>query len=197
MIKQALTESGDQDSKYLGPWCEQSRDISTRKALAWEAVNKMFKVWKSKLDRKLKIQLFRATTATILLYGSATWTLTKADEKKLDGVYTRMLRTALNISWNQKITNKELYGNLNKVTNTVRQRRLRLAVHVARDTSSPAHSLVVWDPQHGNANRGRPSKTFLDLLIKDTGLETIKEVHSLMKDRNEWRDMVLRCNSIE
>ena len=157
----------------------------------------MSKVWKSKLSRKLKIQLFRATSETLLLYGSATWTLTKADEKKLDGVYTRMLRTALNISWNQKITNKELYGNLNKFTNTVRQRRLRLAGHVARDTSSPAHSLVVWEPQHGNANRGRPSKTFLDLLIKDTGLETTKELHSLMKDRNEWRKMVLRCNSIE
>ena len=71
LIKQALTESGDQDFKYLGSWCEQSRDISTRKALAWQAVNKMSKVWKSKLDRNLKIQLFRATSETILLYGSA------------------------------------------------------------------------------------------------------------------------------
>ena len=82
----------------MGSWCEQSRDISTRKALAWQAVNKISKIWKSKLSRKLKIQLFRATSETILLYGSATWTLTKADEKKLDGIYTRMLRTALNIS---------------------------------------------------------------------------------------------------
>ena len=83
LIKQVLTESGDQD---LGFWCEQSRDISTRRALISKAVNKMSKVWKSKLDRKLKIQLFRATSETILLYGCATWTLTKADEKKLDGV---------------------------------------------------------------------------------------------------------------
>ena len=133
----------------------------------------------------MKIQLFRATSETILSYGCATWTLTKADEKKLDGVYTRMLRTALNIIWSQKITNKELYGNLNKVTNTVRQRRLRLAGHVARDTSSPAHSLVVWDPQHGHANRGRPPTTFQDILKNDTGLVTINKVHLLMEVQNE------------
>ena len=66
----------------------------------------MFKVLKSKLDRKLRIQPFRAMSENKFLYGSAFWTLTKADEKKLDGVYTRMLRTELNISWNQNITNK-------------------------------------------------------------------------------------------
>ena len=31
-VKQALTESGDQDFKYLGSWCDKSRDMQTRKA---------------------------------------------------------------------------------------------------------------------------------------------------------------------
>ena len=33
-IKQAKTESGDQDFVYLGCYCSQCRDIATRKALA-------------------------------------------------------------------------------------------------------------------------------------------------------------------
>ena len=33
-IGQALTESGDQDFKYLGSWSDQCRDIQSRKALA-------------------------------------------------------------------------------------------------------------------------------------------------------------------
>ena len=76
----------------------------------------MSKICKSKLDR-LKIALFRAISVTILLYDRASWTLTKAEKKKLDGVYTSMLRkTHENVNWR----NNELYGNLKKVSTTVR-----------------------------------------------------------------------------
>ena len=30
--------------------------------------------------------------------------------KQIDGAYTRMLRTALNVSWRHHITNEDLYG---------------------------------------------------------------------------------------
>ena len=73
------------------------------------------KIWKSKLRKDLKIRLFQATVESILLYGSETWTITKALEKKIDGCYTRMLRMALDIDWKLHITNKTMYfsGNLN------------------------------------------------------------------------------------
>ena len=56
-IKQAFTNTGDQDFKYLGCWCDQDRDINTRKALAGQSLNKMFKNWKSSLSKNIKIQL--------------------------------------------------------------------------------------------------------------------------------------------
>ena len=80
-ICQALTEIGEQDFKYLGLWCSKARDINTRKALAWCSLHKMDKIWKSQFDEKLKIMLFRATTESILLYDSQTWSLTYAEEK--------------------------------------------------------------------------------------------------------------------
>ena len=52
---------------------------------------------KSKLSRKLKIILFIAACESILLYGSETWTMTKAQEKSLDGTYTKMLRMVLGL----------------------------------------------------------------------------------------------------
>ena len=120
-IKQAIIEqSGEQDFKYLGSWINsKERDISVRKALAWQSLNKMKNVWKSNLADSIKLQLFRATAETILLYGSTTWSLSKADEKSLDGTYTRMLRMVKNVSWKDKVTNRELYGKLEKVTNTI------------------------------------------------------------------------------
>ena len=136
-------------NKYLGSWGDKIRDINVRKALAWRSLHKLKSIWKSSLKRELKILLFRATTESILLYGCGTWSLTKQEEKSLDGTYTRMLRMVLNVGWNEHVTNTILYGSLKKVTDTIRTRRLQLAGHVFRDKSSPACHTVTWKPRHG------------------------------------------------
>ena len=73
-------------------------DIKVRKALARTACHKLRKVWASSLKRSIKVRLFIATVESVSLYNSNTWTLTKQMEKRLDGVYTRMLRMAMNVS---------------------------------------------------------------------------------------------------
>ena len=96
-----------EEFKYLGAWMSSSeKDFNTRKAQAWTACHKLHKVWKSKLPRSTKIRLFVSTVESVLLYGSETWTITKQMEKKIDGCYTRLLRMALNISWQQHLTNE-------------------------------------------------------------------------------------------
>ncbi|XP_077868031.1 uncharacterized protein LOC144357878 [Saccoglossus kowalevskii] len=101
----------------------------------------MDNIWRSNMSRSFKTQFFRATAESILLYGAETWTLTKAMEKDLDGTYTYLLRHAQNISWRQNVTNKDRYGNLPKVSKTIRKRRLRLVGHCFRH-NEPA-SLVL------------------------------------------------------
>ena len=115
------------------------------------------------------------------------WTLTKQEERALDGTYTRMLRKVLNIGWNEKFSNDTLYGSLCKITNTIKSRRLKLAGHVFRDKTSPAHLTVTWMPSHGYANRGKPKTTFVDTLLADTGSSTIAELETIMSDRKQWR----------
>ena len=96
--------------KYLGGWMmSTAKDFEIRKALAWAALHKLRKIWTSNLSKKLKIRLFLATVESVLLYGSETWTVTKTLKKRLNGCYTRMLRTVLNVSWKQKVRNEILY----------------------------------------------------------------------------------------
>ena len=55
--------------KYLGGrMISSEKDFEIRKALAWAACNNMDKIWKSKLDRTIKIKIFRVTIEPILLY---------------------------------------------------------------------------------------------------------------------------------
>ena len=146
----------------------------------------MDKIWKSKIDERLKIMLFRATTETILLYGSQTWALTASEEKALNGTYTRMLRQVRNLSWKDRVDKKSIYGNLRPITETIRERRLRLAGHIHRDKSSPAHITVLWQPKHGTVARGRSATTLVDTLLKDTKQNSTAELHSLMNDCDVW-----------
>ncbi|MEE8288342.1 MAG: reverse transcriptase domain-containing protein [Nitrosomonadaceae bacterium] len=178
------------DFKYLGSWINSTeKDIKVRKALAWKACNKMTKIWKSKLKRNLKIRIFQATVESVLLYGCEAWTLTNSLEKGLDGCYTRLLRTALNISWKQHLTNSQLYSGLSKITERIKERRLRFTGHCYRRNDELVSSLILWEPKHGTVNRGRPTTTFINKLAKDTGLET-EDLHTAMTDRAYWADIV-------
>ena len=58
----------------------------------------MNKVWKSGMSDNLKRRLFVTTMESVLVYGCEAWSLIVKDKKALDGVYTRMLRAALNVS---------------------------------------------------------------------------------------------------
>ena len=180
-----------QDFKYLGSWIDDSlKDIKTRKAQAWSACNKMKEIWRSNMNNDMKKRLFTITVESVLLYGCESWTMTKSTEKILDGTYTRLLRSALNISWRDHITNKELYGSLPKVSLKMNERRLKLSGHCVRHDEEVSSKLVLWQPSTGKRKRGRRKLTYIDTLLDDTGLETALELRSAMLNRSDWRKRI-------
>ena len=179
------------DFKYLGSYVDSTaKEIKVRKAQAWTACYQLRKIWKSNISRSLKLNLFTAAVESVLLYGCEAWTLNKTIEKQLDGTYTRMLRMLLNIHWNQHTTNEELYGGMTKLSNKIRERRLRFVGHRVRHNGEVVPKLVLWDPQHGDSKRGRPTTTYLDTLRDDTGIKSCSDIKAVMVDRNLWRGFV-------
>ena len=94
----------------------------------------------------MKRSFFQAVVVSILLYGCATWTLTKWLEKKLDGNYTRMLRAILNKSWRQHPTRHQLYNHLPPITKTIQVRRTRHAGHCWRSKDELVSDVILWTP---------------------------------------------------
>ena len=161
-----------EDFKYLGSWVESTeKDLKIRKALAWQALNKMRSIWKSKLSRDTKVRLLRATVESVLLYGCEAWTMTPTLEKSLNGCYTRMLRAVLDIKWFHHILNSDLYKGMNKVGDMVASRRMQLAGHCFRHKELPASDLILWALTHGVRTRGRRRINYIDLLKRDSGVE--------------------------
>ena len=90
-------------------------------------------------------------------------------EKKIDGAYTRMLRTALNRSWKDHPTNEELYGHIPPISKSLQQHRIRFAGHCWHSKEELAGDVLLWKPTHGHQARGRPKKTYIDQLMDDIG----------------------------
>ena len=166
-----------------------SKDIETRLAKAWTAINRLSIIWKSDLTAKMKRSFFQAAVTSILLYGCTTWTLTKRLEKKLDGNYTRMLRAILNKSWRQHPTRHQLYGHLPPITKTIQVRRARHAGHCWRSRDELISDVLLWTPTHGRAKAGRPARTYIQQLCEDTGC-CPEDLPRAMNDREEWRERV-------
>ena len=96
----------------------------------------------------------------------------------------------MNVNGKDHITNEELYGSLTLVTLKIQQRRMRLAGHCIRHEEEIASKLVLWEPLDGTRNRGVQPTSYIDNLLRDSGVETTNELRSLMEDRNDWRRVV-------
>ena len=143
---------------YLGSSVSSTeKDIDTRLTKAWTAINRLSIIWRSDLTDKMKRSFFQAAVASILLYGCTTWTLTKWLEKKLDGIYTRMLRAILNKSWRQQPTRHQLYGHLPPITKTNQVRRTRHAGHYWRSRDELISDVLLWTPTYSRTKAGRPA----------------------------------------
>ena len=100
-----------------------------------------------------------------------------------------MLRAVLNIHWKQHTTNIELYGDLPKITQKIRDRRTRFSGHCSRSQECVS-SLVHWIPKHGRRKPGRPALTYIDVLKQDTGLD-VGDLKTAMQDRKVWRAIIV------
>ena len=136
-----------EDFKYLGGWRRSPGDNFRRRLpQAWQSCDCMWRLWKCPtLSQDCKRTLFRATVDTVLLYNAETWTTTRALERRIDDVYTRLLRKALDVPWQLHMTNKELYGMIPSAMDQLRQRRLSFAGHCCRCEDQPVKQLVLWE----------------------------------------------------
>ena len=177
------------DFKYFGSYINTEKDMSCRIGMGWTAAHKLEKLWKSPLCRKTKVNLSKATVESILLYGCESWAMSESATRKLDGCYTKLLRLVLDVNWQQHIRNSTLYGDLEKISDVVRSRRLGLFGHVLRHPEEAANSVVTWKASVRRV--GRPYLntltllTVLDVVCRDTGLLR-SELKNAAQDRAMW-----------
>ena len=176
------------DFKFLGSYVRSSeKDFEVRRALAWQAQSRLRSLWLSPLHEASKRKYFRSFVEPVLTYGAESWTMSESLSKKLDGTYTRLMRACMNVRWTAKRTNRDLYGDVPRLSVTLRQRRLRFAGHCAR-ADQPVADVLLWSSSCKRRVGGK-TLTYVDTLVADSKL-TREELKSSMTDRDQWQTIV-------
>ena len=149
-------------------------------------------VWKQPgISISTKVQIYKATVISTVLYGAEAWTCTDEDYVRLNTFNTKRLRAIVGRA-RDEISNAELYRmtRTQPLENQVRKYRLRWLGHVRRmdDTRLPK-KILFGETQGGRKGRGRPKKNWLDCVKDDCeecGIPSDQWCNA-SKNRTEWQ----------
>lgn len=162
-----------------------------------------------------KLRIYRASVTTILMYGCETWPLLAHDIGKLEAFDQRCRRHILHISWEDRVTNTEVYRRTRgtPIGQLIRQTRLRWLGHVARmpPVRLPARALAAEGKHIPGWQRrgGGQQTTWRDLIDKELrplrppghknrATNIVMAIHSQATNRQCWKGVIRdTCGFIE
>jgi len=121
-------------------------EVHRRIGLANSIVGQLDRVWRNRrLSLNTKLRLYTSLVQSVLLHGSETWTLTKADTAQLQAFHMKAQRRILDIKWYDFVTNDSVQSQtkLMDLPLTIADRRHSLLGHVCRlPPDVPAHNIL-------------------------------------------------------
>jgi len=130
---------------------QQGRWIQVRIGKERTAFTILTPVWRSKvIFRKTKRRIFNTSVRSVLLYGSKTWRVPKANSTKLQTFVNKCPRSIVGIHWPEVITNEELWTTTEQESINVQIRRQKWSWigHTLRKTKCNVTTRL-WDGTHG------------------------------------------------
>ena len=190
--------------KYLGSIlsssCDIENEIQSRIRLASSSFGKLKdRVF---LNRNLtpltKIKVYTAVCLSILLYGSETWTLYRAQIRRLEAFHIRCLQSILGLSWRDRIPHVTILqsANTTSIECMIVSRQLRWVGHVFRMPEDRLPRQILYgELQEGSRAVGGQKKRYKDQLKATLKLCDISpaELETLAADRPTWRTAVHRA----
>lgn len=170
---------------------ESGPEIRRRIALARNAMQGMAKIWKSKdISTTTKIRLINAIVFPIFMYACESWTLKKADRRKIDAFELWCWRRMMRIPWYARVTNKTILDCVRPNVSLgckITKQRLSFFGHIMRANS--LETALMIGAVSGSRRRGRQRTRWLDTIRADTNL-CMEQLKEAVRDREAWRILI-------
>ena len=152
--------------------------------LCFLAVATMFSVF---------LQLTLAMVFLVVTYGSESWTIKKADRRKIDAFELWCWRKTLGIPWTARRTNHSILIEAKQdlsLEALMMKMKLKYFGHIMRKQEALEKTLMLGKIG-GNRKRGRQKTRWLDTI---TGVmeKNIQELKEMVTEREAWRANVHR-----
>ena len=195
-----------EECKLLGSLQDTEKVINRWTILAIDAFKTLNTIFdRRKIGNAVKIRTFNAYVASVFLYNSELWTLTKKLENTVNTFHRRHPRKILGIHLPKKITNIELYTKTKteEWSITIQRRRLNWLGHLMRlHPEIPARLALAEYLRKVKQPKGRPQRTWMELIKHDMKAivildynkpnKTIEQLTQMAYDRKYWRNIVRR-----
>ena len=125
------------------------------------------------------------------MYGSESWTVKKADRRRIDAFELWCWRRLLRVPWTARRTNLSILKEINpecSLEGQILKLRLQSFGHLMRREDSLENTLMLGKCE-GKRRRGRQRTRWLDSVTKTTNMNLTK-LREAVEDRRAWRTLV-------
>uniref|UniRef100_A0A803T8A9 Reverse transcriptase domain-containing protein n=1 Tax=Anolis carolinensis TaxID=28377 RepID=A0A803T8A9_ANOCA len=169
-----------------------SQEIRRRLLLGRRAMANLDKILKSRdITLATKVRIVKAMVFPIATYGCESWTIRKAERKKIDAFELWCWRKILRVPWTARRSNQSILQEIMpdcSLEGRILEAKLKYFGHIMRRQES-LEKIMMLGKMKGKRKRGRPRARWMDGILEVTG-STLKELGAVTADGELWCGLV-------
>uniref|UniRef100_A0A670J8F8 ribonuclease H n=1 Tax=Podarcis muralis TaxID=64176 RepID=A0A670J8F8_PODMU len=171
---------------------DSSHEIKRRLLLGRRAMTGLDSILRSRdVTLPTKVRIVKAMVFPVVMYGSESWTIKKADRRRIDAFELWCWRRLLRVPWTARRSNASILKEISpecSLEGQIVKLRLQYFGHLMRREDSLEKTLMLGKME-GPRRRGRQRTRWLDSVFEVTSMSLTK-LREVVEDRGAWRALV-------